>query len=167
LTPDQREHSRLRRAFTQVFKQSALAAQEPILAYHIERFLRELEVAQASSINIRDLYFTFTFDVMSDLIFGTPLDFLDGQSDKAWVESLWGYTKAIAILAILSKLPLLKIIFRLLSRLTMPYYYDFLRSTVVKLDRRLSGAHYRNDILHFFQDSERGSDFLVRKLTAL
>lgn len=154
LTPDEREHSRLRRAFTKALKQSALAAQQPILAHHTDNFVERIGADQKPTTNIRDLYSTFAFGFMSDLMFGRPLNLRDEKSDAAWVHSLWGYTKAIAILASLAKFTMFKLIFRIVGLFARPFYYDFLSLTALKLDTRLSGATGRNDILHFFQDSD-------------
>ena len=76
---DDRSHGRQRQIFSHAFSDRALRQQEGLIASYVDRLVEKIKIAASQDRTVdlvKMLNFT-TFDIMSDLTFGEPLDLLE------------------------------------------------------------------------------------------
>ncbi|KAF1940511.1 cytochrome P450 46A1 [Clathrospora elynae] len=104
-TPDNTEHSRLRKIFFPAFSERALTQQEPLFTKYVDQLVKVLKAGIAKSNNEGEeasfdmvrLYNFTTFDIMGDLTFGESLHMLTGAEYDPWVREVFDFIKTAVI----------------------------------------------------------------------
>ena len=94
-------HARYRRLLSHAFSDKALRAQEPLLQFYVSLLmqkLRELSEANQPIIILDWLNYT-TFDIISDLAFGSSFNCLQTGTYHPWVRMLFSHFKALALIS--------------------------------------------------------------------
>ncbi|OLN96585.1 Versicolorin B desaturase 1 [Colletotrichum chlorophyti] len=106
-TPE--DHTRQRRIFALAFSNTALKAQEPLLASYVDQMVEAMASLNVRDgrINIVDLYNFCTFDIMADLTFGEPLLLLKNGNYTPWVHNLFAGLKFVIWGVVLLQIPVL------------------------------------------------------------
>lgn len=91
-TRNRDEHSRKRRYISNVFSQRNVVSMEPLVADKVRKLVTRLDEACKSGevIDIRQWLNFFTFDVISEMTFGSSSDFLVTGREEIMAESLDG-----------------------------------------------------------------------------
>ncbi|GJC84584.1 cytochrome P450 monooxygenase radP [Colletotrichum liriopes] len=103
------DHTRQRRIFTHAFSNTALKAQEPLLAGYADQMVETMDSLNRRDgrINIVDLYNFCTFDIMADLTFGEPLLLLKNGDYIPWVHNLFAGLKFVIWGLVFLEIPVL------------------------------------------------------------
>lgn len=103
------DHTRQRRIFTHAFSNTALRAQEPLLAEYADQMVETMGSLndRDGRINIVDLFNFCTFDVMADLTFGEPLLLMKRGDYIPWVHNLFAGLKFVVWGLVLLEIPVL------------------------------------------------------------
>ncbi|KAL9083283.1 MAG: hypothetical protein Q9165_008589 [Trypethelium subeluteriae] len=158
------DHARMRRVFAHAFSDRALKLQEPLFLTYVDKLVQKLRDGFAEDtqrkFDMAQFYTYTTFDVMSDLAFGEPLDLLTDSTHHAWVAAAYAAFKFGAYLQCIRYFPLLEYF---LLRYCMPkstierrkVHHQFCAERV---DRRLEKKEKRPDIwgLVLERDEETG-----------
>ncbi|PMD41851.1 cytochrome P450 [Hyaloscypha variabilis F] len=118
LEADDENHARMRKIFSHAFSHKAIQEQEPLIRTHVDKLVTKLrEATVENSVRKFDicLWYTYTtFDIMSDLTFGEPLDLLQHQNPKyvPWIAAVFNSLQAGVIFRSLRYWPTLYRIFR-------------------------------------------------------
>ncbi|OHF03244.1 RadP cytochrome P450 epoxidase [Colletotrichum orchidophilum] len=153
------DHTRQRRIFTPAFSNTALKAQEPLLAGYADQMVeamgslgeRQRDHDGGARVNIVDLYNFATFDIMADLTFGEPLLLLKRGDYTPWVRNVFAGLKfviyGLVFLAIPVLGPLVQAVTAAPLKKKAQEHTDFAGQLV---DRRLEGkGHSKPDIWSF------------------
>ncbi|GKT42643.1 cytochrome P450 monooxygenase radP [Colletotrichum spaethianum] len=103
------DHTRQRRIFTPSFSNTALKAQQPLLAGYADQMVEAMDLINRrdGSINIVDLYNFCAFDIMADLTFGEPLLLLKKGGYIPWVHNLFAGLKFVIWGLVFLEIPVL------------------------------------------------------------
>ncbi|KAJ4373940.1 hypothetical protein N0V83_002679 [Neocucurbitaria cava] len=105
-TPDDAEHSRIRRIFSPAFSDRALTQQAPLFQKYVDQLVQILkdgitENKGEKQFDMVKMYNFTTFDIMGDLAFGESLHMLDSGTYDAWVSMVFSAVKVGVRLGIL------------------------------------------------------------------
>ena len=134
----------MRRIFSNAFSDRALKLQEPLFVTYVDRLVRKLREGylddREKKYDIAQLYAYTTFDVMSDLTFGEPLNLLEDNTHRPWVAAMYANFKYGAYLQCIRYFPVLEY---LLLRFCMPKSIVEKRGvhhrfTAERVDRRIA-----------------------------
>lgn len=107
-TPNDQDHTRMRKIFSPAFPETALRKQEPLFRRHIDLMIRTVEVQvsdEPKPFNIVELFNFTTFDIMGDLAFGEPLNLIENSSYSPWVKAVFANVKALTFFRLLAYFP--------------------------------------------------------------
>lgn len=148
--PDDTEHGRIRKIFSNAFSHKALVEQEPLIRRYTDMLVSKTKEAIAASTKTFDLvqlYNFTTFDIMGDLTFGEPLHLLENNEYSPWVDSVFGGFKAGDISRITLEYPLLRAIWKLvMPRSLVAMRKAHFQYSVDRVNRRLSSSSTKPDI---------------------
>lgn len=82
---DDREHSAVRKVFTNAFSDKALKQQESLIQGYVDKLVKNLYATAGQETDMIKNYNCTTFDIMGDLAFGEPLGLLDNSEYSPWV----------------------------------------------------------------------------------
>ena len=108
LTANNADHSRLRRLLSHGFSDKALREQESLISTYVHNLISGLKnQAQVSKgkANLGDWFNYTTFDVISDLSFGTSFDCLKNHDYHPWVSLIRDNIKGIALVDVSTRFP--------------------------------------------------------------
>ncbi|WPH03714.1 putative cytochrome P450 [Acrodontium crateriforme] len=146
------DHARMRRIFSHAFSDRALKMQEPLFLTYVDKLVRKIRDNSTANpqqkYNMVKLYNFTTFDIMSDLTFGEPLNMLDDGSYHPWIAAILAGFRLGVYLHSIRYFPLLE---SLMFRYCIPesilknhqLHNEFSRARV---DRRLEKKEARPDI---------------------
>jgi len=153
VTAGEEDHTRMRRNLSHAFSDKALRSQEPLIQSFVDLLISRIgeHAVQGKSIDITRWYNYATFDIISDLAFGAPLDCLRGSRTHT-VNLVMGFVKAGMVLSTRDRFPPLKIYDRLVKFFTttssaLTQRMDFFHLTTSQVGKRLDRgiADDRND----------------------
>ncbi|OCK73561.1 cytochrome P450 [Lepidopterella palustris CBS 459.81] len=108
--PDDADHARGRRVFSNAFSDKALREQEPLFRKYVNLLIHKLRLKLQDDpnkpINIVNMYNFTTFDVLGDLTFGEPLQLLETSEYTPWVALIFDSIKAATIFSTLRRFPI-------------------------------------------------------------
>lgn len=96
---DDREHSAVRKVFTNAFSDKALKQQELLIQSYVDKLVANLYATAGQETDMVKNYNCTTFDIMGDLAFGEPLGLLDSSEYSPWVKAIFNGIKAGALMA--------------------------------------------------------------------
>lgn len=147
ITPDLKEHARIRRFMDPAFNDRAVLQQEPILQDYISLCITKLRERVLSkgdtTINIVDwLNFTL-FDIIGDLSFGESFGCLEKCEYEGWMAQMAASIKLHYLSIHLRYYPVIETLLKplarfLVSKEIIKQYMDYRQSASAKLKRRLS-----------------------------
>ena len=82
VTSNAADHARMRRIFAHAFSDRALKLQEPLFLTYVNNLIAKLREDPTAKQNMVQWYTYTTFDVMSDLTFGEPLDLFRDETHR-------------------------------------------------------------------------------------
>ncbi|KAB2568622.1 Averantin hydroxylase [Lasiodiplodia theobromae] len=95
---DDREHSAVRKVFTNAFSDKALKQQESLIQGYVDKLVKNLYATAGQETDMIKNYNCTTFDIMGDLAFGEPLGLLDNSEYSPWVKAIFNGIKAGALM---------------------------------------------------------------------
>lgn len=98
---DVQAHARLRKALAPAFSTRALEAQQPLIDRYIDLLIQRITENSGAVQDFMALYNWTTFDIVSDLTFGTSFGCLKDQRWHPWVSIIFKTIKAGTIVAVL------------------------------------------------------------------
>ncbi|ETS84997.1 hypothetical protein PFICI_03022 [Pestalotiopsis fici W106-1] len=103
------DHARMRKLFSPAFSNTALVAQEPLLAQYAVQMATKMGEAQSRDghVDVVDFFNFATFDIMAELAFGEPLGMLEKTDYVPWVRIIFDGLKYVVFRAVLLGVPLL------------------------------------------------------------
>ncbi|KAF7522202.1 hypothetical protein G7054_g12221 [Neopestalotiopsis clavispora] len=109
VTAPTNDHSRMRKLFSPAFSNTALVAQEPLLAQYAARMATKMGAAQRrdGNVDVVDFFNFATFDIMAELAFGESLGMLEKTDYVPWVRIIFDGLKYVVFRAVLLEIPLL------------------------------------------------------------
>ncbi|KAF9879627.1 hypothetical protein CkaCkLH20_03170 [Colletotrichum karsti] len=147
------DHTRQRRIFTHAFSNSALKAQEPLLAKYADQMVETMAALRSrhGAVNLVDLFNFCTFDIMADLTFGEPLLLLERGDYHPWVHNLFSGLKYVVYGVVLLEFPVLgPLVERVLAAPMKRAAQDHMDFAGALVDRRLQlKDHPKPDIWSF------------------
>lgn len=166
ITAGEEAHSRIRRNVSHAFSDKALRSQEPLIQSYVDLLIQRLDehANQGKTVDIMRWYNFSTFDIITDLAFGVPLNCLRDSNDHTWISLVHSFIKASGILSTRARFPILALYDKLSALLsTKPStvaarikFFHLARAQVgARLDKGLDPN--RNDFFNFIlknQDKE-------------
>ncbi|KAI1841642.1 hypothetical protein JX265_012537 [Neoarthrinium moseri] len=147
------DHARMRRLFSHAFSNSALVAQEPLLAQYANQMALKMgEVNRRDGrIDIVDFFNFTTFDIMAELAFGEPLGMLEKADYVPWVRIIFDGLKYVVFRAVLLDVPVLGPLLNWLTASTLrAKAQEHFRFASNLVDKRLSYTdHNKPDLWSF------------------
>ncbi|KAH8776279.1 cytochrome P450 [Diaporthe sp. PMI_573] len=169
--PDDSEHGRIRRIFSNAFSDKALRAQQPLFTRYtnqlVDNIRRDIATDPNQAFDAVKLYNFTTFDIMGDLTFGEPLGLLENSSYTAWVRNVFKGLKMVAIFQFIFDYPLLAWLFRKLAppaiRKAGETHYQH---SAERVDRRLKLERDQPDIWNLVLRQPEGRRLTVDQMHA-
>ncbi|KAI9708933.1 MAG: hypothetical protein M1820_003627 [Bogoriella megaspora] len=172
VTPDLKEHARIRRFMDPAFSERAVLQQEPILQRHVDLCMRKirdrLSTQGKTMVNIVD-WFNFTlFDIIGDLSFGESFSCLEKCEYEDWMAQMAAAIKLHYLSINLRYYPFINNLLKYLAGFLIPKdiikkQEDYRQRSAAKLERRLSpnSAIDRPDIVSQLLRSEDRAEGLT------
>lgn len=101
--PDEHEHSRYRRAFSNSFSDKSLKEQAPVVESYVELFMTKLkeraDPGRDGIVDLKEWFHYLMFDISGDGVYGEPFDCLKNGKPHFWVEVAEDFGKGLAMIA--------------------------------------------------------------------
>ncbi|RFU33652.1 hypothetical protein B7463_g2674, partial [Scytalidium lignicola] len=144
------DHSRYRRLISHGFSEKAMREQEPVATSYIDLLIQRLrERAKHGPQDMVAWYNWTTFDLIGDLTFGESFDCLEKAVYHPWIEFVFSNIKAIMIISILRRFPVVPQILMGLFRKQMEKRAQNAKYTKEKVARRMAMDTDRTDFLSY------------------
>lgn len=146
------DHARMRRIFSHAFSDRALKMQEPLFLTYVDKLVKKIrdgsKINPSRKYNMVQLYNFTTFDIMSDLTFGEPLNMLDDGSYHPWISAILAGFRFGVYLHTVRYFPLLE---KFLIRYCVPKsiierHELHKQFSIARVDRRVEKQDARPDI---------------------
>ncbi|KAB2573753.1 Cytochrome P450 monooxygenase rdc4 [Lasiodiplodia theobromae] len=142
--PDDDEHGRVRKIFSNAFSHRALIEQEAQIRTYVDLLIAKTRenIANGGSgkeFDLVKLYNFTTFDIMADLTFGEPLHQLESSQYSPWVSAIFGGFKAGDMARITQEYPVLRYVYRtLVPKRLLEMRKQHFQHAVDRVERRLA-----------------------------
>lgn len=164
LTANNADHSRFRRLLSHGFSDKALREQESLILAYVHNLMSGLKHQAKTSngkANLGDWFNYATFDIISDLSLGTPLDSLKNHDYHPWVSLIRDNIKAIALGDVTARFPPLGSLLRLsVPKELVQARKDHESISKAKVEQRLKTQTTRPDMVGYalrHRNDEKGS----------
>ncbi|KAF5864524.1 hypothetical protein ETB97_007356 [Aspergillus alliaceus] len=160
-TPNEADHSRIRRLLSHAFSDRALKEQEPLLQSYVDLLVSRLHEFGASPsqkpIDMTSWYNYTTFDIIGDLAFGESFNCLQSRDYHPWVKTVFPTLKSATFIRPLLIFP------SQIAAMLIPQWLKEMREEAFnlaseKVRRRLSLETTRPDFITYIlrHSGERG-----------
>lgn len=164
------DHARMRRIFSHAFSDKALRLQEPLFAKYADLLVAKLkELAQhpTHKVDLVSMYNYTTFDIMSDLTFGEPLQLLSNAAYIPWVQNIFQSIRSGSKIGIIRYWPGLMALAKKLTGNTFQrnrvIHFDY---SARRVDRRLARGSHEPDIWNLVLQAPEGQGLSVEEMYA-
>ena len=146
----EQKHSMMRRAFLPSLTKRALAAQEPLIACHVNDMVRQVAGNLTGSHDAHALYACVASNISSDLFLGESLNLFNETRLVPWIQSITLFAKGTAVVMALDRFTLTRNIIKIPAYIFGTKLRNkFLNFAYERIDRRLAMDTDRPDMLHF------------------
>jgi cytochrome P450 len=109
--PDEKDHTRFRRAFANAFSDKSLRDQAPVVESYVDLFMTKLKdlasdpVSKDKPIDLEKWFNYLTFDLSGDLSFGSSFSCLTTGQTHPWVSIAQDFGKGLSLIASVNQYP--------------------------------------------------------------
>jgi cytochrome P450 len=165
------EHSHQRRLFSHAFSNTALKAQEDLLAKYSDQMIDRMGEMQVrdGKVNIVDYLNFATFDIMAELSFGESLKLLERGDYVPWVHMIFDGLKGSVMRIVFLEIPILGPLLNAISISTLrKKSKEHMQFAAELVDRRLNQANFdKPDIWSFvLRHNEDGKGLTLPQMHA-
>ena len=163
-----KDHTRIRRAWAHGFSEKSLKEQEPLITHHVDLLLDKLS-QQDGDVDIVKWLTYLVFDITGDLTFGESFGCVEGDRNHAWVATVLQFIKASVLIASCRYYPLLYyVIERFIPKSALEKKKQHYMMTKQKVQHRLAAKKDRSDFMqHMISSHHELTDAEIENTAAI
>ncbi|KAL9122769.1 MAG: hypothetical protein Q9187_000686 [Circinaria calcarea] len=157
-TPDDADHSRMRKLLAPAFTERAMMKQEPIIQSYVNLLMSKLKglvnehdpekKGTGAVVNIVNWYNFYTFDVIGSLGLGEAFGCLENSTYHPWVSLIFNFLKGMTLAAATRYYPLLELLLlKLIPSSIKKMQKDHYQVALDKIHRRMNLEKERDDFM--------------------